>query len=60
MSQAIDEAREGLELVRTALGKRAFHVTEPHLSGHRVCIGFENRDDAFALHYAITKLEQQP
>ena len=48
-------AEEGKAELVAALGKRAFHFTEPHLSGYRVCIGFENKDDAYGAHFAIAQ-----
>jgi hypothetical protein len=49
-----------VERLKAATQKRAYHVTEPYLSGHRVCIGFEKWDDAFEMHSALAALGAKP
>lgn len=39
-----------------ALARRAYVMSEPHLGGHRVIVGFEGRDDAWAAHMAVAAL----
>ena len=50
------QARVGeLEAVEAALVKIAYVMSEPHLSGHRVVIGFDDGDDAYAAHKAVAE-----
>ena len=43
-----------------ALAKMAFVMSEPHLSGHRVVIGFEKSQDAWDCHREIVKFIPRP
>jgi hypothetical protein len=45
--------RQGESTAPGALVKHAYAMTEPHLSGWRLIIGFEKLDDAQAAHAAI-------
>jgi len=45
--------------VERTLARRAYVMSEPHLSGHRVVIGFESREHAMAAHEAVARLAQK-
>lgn len=43
----------GGERLSVALAKAGYLMSEPHLSGHRVVLGFDTLDDAQAAHVGI-------
>lgn len=47
-----------IEAIARAAQRSAYIASEPHLSGFRVVIGFENCDDAEALHRALIKAKR--
>jgi hypothetical protein len=53
---AAGQSAEARDAVVVALARRCYAMSQPHLSGFRVVIGFERLEDAAAAHAAIARL----
>ena len=54
--RAPDKAKDALH---AALARKSYVMSEPHLSGHRVIIGFETLEDAQNALQAVAKIDKQ-
>ncbi len=49
----LHDLRQKVSNIASAYSKRGFSFSEPHLSGHRVIIGFQKSEDAAALFHSL-------
>jgi len=51
--QELHDLQQKVGDIASAYSKRGFSFSEPHLSGHRVIIGFQKSEDAAALFHSL-------